>query len=143
MTKKQPLCHRIKSAILGWATGRILPRVMLAATAAVAAAVMQGYGKLADAIPGLAEIIDPQLVVDLSAQFVVAFVLLLLSRWTGKPVRDWQQKLDDAGVYSGRNDGWLGPRTDDALRRSINDRHIISVDGALTDNRMKQPPTMD
>jgi len=125
MTKKQPLGHRIKSAILGWATGRILPRVMLAATAAVAAAVMQGYGKLADAIPGLAEIVDPQLVVDLSAQFVVAFVLLLLSRWTGKPVRDWQARLRDEGVYAGRRDGWIGPKTDAAIKSAINNRHIF------------------
>ena len=124
MTKKQPLCHRIKSAILGWATGRILPRVMLAATAAVAAAVMQGYGKLADAIPGLADVVDPQLVVDLSAQFVVAFVLLALSRWTGKPVREWQERLDKEGVYRGRKDGWIGPRTTAALTTAINSHHV-------------------
>ena len=129
---KQPLGHRIKSAILGWATGRILPRVMLAATAAVAGAVMTGYGKLADAIPGLAEIVDPQLVVDLSAQFVVAFVLLLLSRWTGKPVRDWQARLRDEGVYAGRRDGWIGPRTDAAIKSAINNRLAIMAGIAST-----------
>ena len=124
MTKKQPLVHRIKSAILGWATGRILPRVMLAATAAVAGAVMTGYGKLADSVPGLSDVVDPQLVVDLSAQFVVAFVLLVLSRWTGKPVRDWQTRLRDEGVYAGRKDGWIGPKTDSALKAAINNRYI-------------------
>ena len=140
MTKKQPLCHRIKSTILGWATGRILPRVMLAATAAVAGAVMTGYGKLADAIPGLADIVDPQLVVDLSAQFVVAFVLLLLSRWTGKPVREWQRRLGDAGVYSGRNDGWWGDKTEEANTRAINDKHLIATDGTIIDIRATNKP---
>lgn len=122
--KRESISSRIKSAILGWATGRILPRVILAATAATAAAVMQGYGKLADSIPGLADVVDPQLVVDLSAQFVVAFVLLALSRWTGKPVREWQERLRDEGVYAGRKDGWIGPKTDRALTTAINSRHI-------------------
>ena len=122
--KSDSIASRIKSAVLGWATGRILPRVMIAATAAVAGAVMTGYGKLADAVPGLSEIVDPQLVVDLSAQFVVAFVLLLLSRWTGKPVRDWQTRLREEGVYAGRKDGWIGPKTDAALKSAINSRHI-------------------
>lgn len=121
---KESIAARIKSALLSWATGRILPRAMLAAAAATAGAAMAGFGKLADAVPGLSGIVDPQLVVDLSSQFVVAFVLLLLSRWTGKPVRDWQERLSGEGVYAGRKDGWLGPRTDAALSKAINGRSI-------------------
>ena len=85
---------------------------------------MQAYGRAADAIPGLAEVVDPQLVVDLGSQFILALLLLALSRWTGRPVREWQQKLRDTGIYAGRQDGWIGPRTDAALHKAINDRHI-------------------
>lgn len=136
MTPKPSIAHRMKSALLGWATGRLLPRVVLAATAATAAAVMQGYGKLADSIPGLADVVDPQLVVDLSAQFVVAFVLLALSRWTGKPVREWQERLRDEGVYAGRRDGWIGPRTDAALLKAINSRTVFIAPARPVDPKL-------
>ena len=133
MTQRESIGSRMKSALIAWATGRILPRIVLAATAATAGAVMQFYGRLADSIPGLAQIVDPQLVVDLSSQFVLALMLLGLSSWTGKPVRQWQERLRDEGVYAGRRDGWIGPRTDEALLKAINDRHVLIRPAKPTD----------
>ena len=138
MNEKQPLKDRIKFWLIDKATGAVLPRLMIALLAATATGVMHYYSKAVESFPAVAGIIDPQTAVDLVSQLVVAIALLAIAKWTGRPVREWQEKLAKAGCYYGRQDGALGPETSAAFAKAINRPQIAVQAGRLVNLNHEQ-----
>jgi hypothetical protein len=123
----KPLGERIKGKIIDLATGPILARVVLAAVALTGAQLMKGWAVMVERVPGLEDIVSPYALADVVSQFVVAILLLLVAKWTGKPVRELQKVLREKGVYGGREDGYLGPRTESAIRQAVNDPAVTII----------------
>ena len=127
----ESLGAKFKSKVVGLLTGPVFVRVYGALVVAVSGWIMLGWAGAVEKLPWIEDVVDPAWVVAIAAGLLWTWLPVLVARITGRPVRELQEKLREAGLYTGRIDGLKGPKTDRALEGAINDDRITVRRGRL------------
>lgn len=125
------LVAKLKSKLAKYLTGKFLPGLMTTATIVASAKVLEFYAKAEERFPDLRHIIKLETLQDATGEIVTGVILLAVARMLGKPVRDLQVQMTEAGIYDGENEGLMGPVTKGAIAQGINNPNIRVVKGRV------------
>lgn len=121
--KSKPISVRVKSYLINQATGPLAWQFVGWLQRAAISATCGWLASKATEFP-LLQHVDPWELAGLVGGLVYGAIEAAMIKWTGVGARDLQKKARDAGVYTGRIDGWIGPDSKEAFVTMVNDPRI-------------------